>query len=472
VTPSVQETRYRFGRYEFDRVNRRLLLNGSAVDLPWRCIDALKLLLQAKGEVVDRQTLFSVLWPDTQVEESSLTKVMSQLRRTLSEGDPPVDYIETVPRIGYRLAVPAVLALPALPGAAPGPELVTAAPKPRPSRHPLRWVLAGLLVIGAVAGGAWQWSTSRQHAEAERLYQEAERLRRLGDQASISAAIAALRSAIVQRPDHAAYYAAMARTLADVYPTGEMDWAPMREAAERAVDLDPRCASCQATLGFILFTRGWEWDRAKRHLEEAMRLAGSNAGLHGYMAMFEASQQRLDQALVHAGEAVRIQPFFANGHYIRSNILLLQERYEDAAATASRSFAIQPKFGMALDTRAAAALQLGRELDALRDWCAFLSVRNPLELEAAHRAGGMKAALGMLMEQTSGENLRRHHAYRRARWQMFRGDKQGALEELEVALRYRHFNMVYAAADPAFKPLRAEPRFRALLRGMGLERSE
>lgn len=89
--PITSETRYRTGKYVVDLATRRLLLNGATVDLPWRCFEALALLVEANGAIVDREVFFRKLWPDVEVEESSLTKVLSQLRRTLSAGDPSAE---------------------------------------------------------------------------------------------------------------------------------------------------------------------------------------------------------------------------------------------------------------------------------------------------------------------------------------------------------------------------------------------
>src|SRR4030095_413657 len=46
--------------------------------------------------------ILDLLWPETFVEESSLTQNISLLRRALTEGENDLHYIETIPKRGYR----------------------------------------------------------------------------------------------------------------------------------------------------------------------------------------------------------------------------------------------------------------------------------------------------------------------------------------------------------------------------------
>ncbi|MCG8413958.1 MAG: winged helix-turn-helix domain-containing protein [Pseudomonadales bacterium] len=57
-------------------------------------------------QVVDRETLVSVLWPRVIVNENSLTRAVSELRKQLNTPDQTLVYIETIPKRGYRLCLP------------------------------------------------------------------------------------------------------------------------------------------------------------------------------------------------------------------------------------------------------------------------------------------------------------------------------------------------------------------------------
>ncbi len=93
---------YEFGPFSLDLVERELLREGAALILPAKVFDLLKLLVEQNGQTLEKDKLLTELWPDTFVEENSLTQLVFQLRKTLGESASKQQYIETVPRRGYR----------------------------------------------------------------------------------------------------------------------------------------------------------------------------------------------------------------------------------------------------------------------------------------------------------------------------------------------------------------------------------
>src|SRR5437867_2860531 len=91
-----------FDSFRIDLPNRLLLKNGEVVALAPKTFDLLAVLVENRGAVLDKETLFRKVWPDVFVEESSLTKNVSLLRKSLGEGPDGRLYIETIPRRGYR----------------------------------------------------------------------------------------------------------------------------------------------------------------------------------------------------------------------------------------------------------------------------------------------------------------------------------------------------------------------------------
>jgi hypothetical protein len=61
-----------------------------------------------------------------------------------------------------------------------------------------------------------------------------------------------------------------------------------------------------------------------------------------------------------------------------------------------------------------------------------------------------------------------NNPYEAARIHAFLGDRQKALDNLEKAFENKAFLMAWVKADPVFDCLRAEPRYQAILRNMGL----
>ena len=76
---------YEFGAYRLDVQGRILFKEGDRVALPPKVAELLVALVQAAGRVLTREQLLQSLWPDTVVEEGSLTSHISMLRKALGE---------------------------------------------------------------------------------------------------------------------------------------------------------------------------------------------------------------------------------------------------------------------------------------------------------------------------------------------------------------------------------------------------
>ena len=99
--PDPSRKIFEFGAFCFDEADRLLLLDGKVVPLTPKAAETLLALITHAGHVVDRDELLKTVWPGTFVEESSLTRNISQLRKALSE-DEAHPFIETIPKRGYR----------------------------------------------------------------------------------------------------------------------------------------------------------------------------------------------------------------------------------------------------------------------------------------------------------------------------------------------------------------------------------
>jgi DNA-binding winged helix-turn-helix (wHTH) protein/TolB-like protein len=97
---------YEFGRFSLNTAERVLLREGEPVPLTPKVFDILVVLVENGGRVVEKDDLMRRVWPSTFVEEGNLTQNISLLRKALGEGPNGVQFIETVPRRGYRFVAP------------------------------------------------------------------------------------------------------------------------------------------------------------------------------------------------------------------------------------------------------------------------------------------------------------------------------------------------------------------------------
>src|SRR5258706_16131633 len=87
----------RFGRFELQPHERRLLVDGTPAALGARAFDLLLVMAARPGQLVTKQELLDEVWPGLVVEEANLTVQVSSLRKVLGG-----DLIATVPGRGYR----------------------------------------------------------------------------------------------------------------------------------------------------------------------------------------------------------------------------------------------------------------------------------------------------------------------------------------------------------------------------------
>jgi TolB-like protein/DNA-binding winged helix-turn-helix (wHTH) protein/Flp pilus assembly protein TadD len=159
---------YEFGPFRLDPAERKLLRGNEIVALTPKAFDTLHLLVRNSGRMLEKDELISMLWPDTFVEEGSLSNHIFLLRKALGE-DPT--FIETVPRRGYRF----VGAVRQFPPAAPADREATlevGAPStsfPVKTRWPWRSTaalgIAAVTLLASLAAAAWFYKVARRGEE-------------------------------------------------------------------------------------------------------------------------------------------------------------------------------------------------------------------------------------------------------------------------------------------------------------------
>ncbi|HXQ70566.1 MAG TPA: winged helix-turn-helix domain-containing protein [Pyrinomonadaceae bacterium] len=105
---------YEFKGFRLDGPQRRLLHHGQPVQLKSKIFDLLLFLVEMRGQLIEKDELMKEIWPDTIVEENNITVSMSVLRKILGEERLGREFIETVPRRGYRF-VAEVKEIPVIP---------------------------------------------------------------------------------------------------------------------------------------------------------------------------------------------------------------------------------------------------------------------------------------------------------------------------------------------------------------------
>lgn len=98
--------RWSFGRCTFDEASWVLTVDGRRVAMESKPLKLLRELLVHAGEVVSKDQLLDSIWPNVTVVEASLPTAVRKLRIAIGDNGRSDSTIETVPGLGYRMALP------------------------------------------------------------------------------------------------------------------------------------------------------------------------------------------------------------------------------------------------------------------------------------------------------------------------------------------------------------------------------
>jgi DNA-binding winged helix-turn-helix (wHTH) protein len=155
----------RFGVYELQRDALELRKHGVPIRLQQQPLRVLVMLTEHPGEIITREQLQEHIWGTTFVDfDQSLNKAINRLREALNDNAGTPQFIETIPRRGYRfIAAVAPARQTELPQAtAADNAVITAMPvPPQVNPLPLRMVVIAVLIIASVLAAIYLTVVSR-----------------------------------------------------------------------------------------------------------------------------------------------------------------------------------------------------------------------------------------------------------------------------------------------------------------------
>jgi eukaryotic-like serine/threonine-protein kinase len=282
--------------------------------------------------------------------------------------------------------------------------------------------------------------------------------------------------------DHDPRYAAAWAGLASIWVSRQQmgivppkDAFPKAKAAlDRALELDSEDVEANRVLAGYLSWGQWDWEAADKAWKRVFEINPDYAtALPGY-AHFLMNTGRTGEALARIERALELDPFNARIQSFYAMVLLYVRRYDEAAAAARKALGMQPEAPLALSALVNALFMRGQHDEIMRlERGRWAKDREVLEaLERGYAEAGLAGArrrqceiLAARYGQPGGVT-----AYNLAVLWAQAGDKDRSTECLEQAYEAHDGNMPYMGM-PYFDLLRDDPRFRDILRRIGLPRS-
>ena len=249
----------------------------------------------------------------------------------------------------------------------------------------------------------------------------------------------------------------------------------LRDAARKALELDPTLPEAHFVLALRKYDRDWDWAGSELEFKKVLELNPNYADAHAYYAHMLAITGREQEALSQMERALELDPL--NGLYrsLYGAFLTWNHRYDDAIAQCQLSLKTTPGNPIAYGVMSNAYFRKGaykEALDAAVMWARSGSLRKSgvdRILEKGYAEGGYQVAMRRAADALVALSHKSHVSPNTiADFYVRAGDHQKALDWLEKGFEARDPGTPNIAHAAHFDSLRSEPRFQALVRRLNL----
>jgi TolB-like protein/tetratricopeptide (TPR) repeat protein len=287
----------------------------------------------------------------------------------------------------------------------------------------------------------------------------------------LPAAIAAYTEAIRLDPHYALAFAARSIALSDyaaLVATGAATregFDKAQEDARQALVLAPDLAEAHLASGFVS-ENALDFRQASEAYERALALAPGNAVVLRYTGHFAVVMGHIDAGLAALRRAAVLDPLAPGSHSALGQSLYFARRYEEAVAAFAEVISLEPEYTATYGRRGVAYYGLG-DLESARASCEtkpdyWVSQQCLAVIHDKLRQHADAEAVLAKLKASQGDTAAYQYATIYAQW----GNRAKALEWLETALRLHDTGLEVLKADPLLDPIRQEPRFKAIERGL------
>jgi serine/threonine-protein kinase len=284
--------------------------------------------------------------------------------------------------------------------------------------------------------------------------------------------------AIAQDRNYALAYSGLADCYAllnvyNVTPAIE-SYAHAQAAAKQALAIDESIAEAHASLAFVDYRYDWKWQESEEQFKQAIKLNPNYATAHQWYSAFLAASGRHNEAVAEIRRARELEPFSLTIYSDLVRHLYYARRYDEAAQECAKLIEMDQAFARGHVELGQILIQKGMLEEAIKEFhkALDLSVNNIGALTGlghAQAVSGKKSEATKVLEQLNVLSKKQYVSpYHSAVIYAGLGEKQRAIEWLEKS-RDERFNWIpFIQVDPVFDPIRSEPKFREIVKTIGL----
>jgi serine/threonine-protein kinase len=338
--------------------------------------------------------------------------------------------------------------------------------------------IAGKLQVRlAGAGAVASAHRPTSNPEAYRLYLEGMYQSRKYTREGVQKGFESFQKAIALDPNYALAYTGIAfgSAVAEDWMFPPRDIMPRaKEAVDKALAIDSNLGLAHSMKGYIAFFYDYDIALAEREMKRGVELDPNDEDGHGFYSWFLVATKRFDEGIAEAERGRQAIPFGVDSNFFLSQQLYFAHRYDQSILQSQSSMKFlgdiwfeHEILGWAYEakgdlTRAIGEIELARKEEP--------TIAEPLaSLGHAYALAGRKDEARKVIEELR-EMSKKYHVppYTVALVYSALNEKEAAFAELEKAWGERSWYLIDLAVDPQIDNLRDDPRFKDLLRRVGL----
>ncbi len=309
---------------------------------------------------------------------------------------------------------------------------------------------------------------SAHDPEAHSLYLEARYLWNQRNFPSELKSVDLLQQAIARDPNYALAWAGLADSLIAIGDVENVDPAAYlpraRDAAQKALQLDPSLAEAHAALGMVACHYDYDWPTAEREYKKAFELNPSYASAHQYYALGLMAHGRFAEANAQLDIARGLDPLALIVDVDLALLHKFQRDFDGVIAVSKSILERDPNYHLGYSMLTTGYLCEHR----LDDWRAADAKEHQDDFLTAMVNGRPEEIERTFSKLTDQAKAGTRRPYDVGRFALMRGNYTLALDWLEKSYQHHDYWMLFINVDPDYDPIRNDPRFQAIVHRLGV----
>jgi len=285
--------------------------------------------------------------------------------------------------------------------------------------------------------------------------------------------------AIAIDPNYSSAYSGLAYTyilLDDWFMSPNQSAPKAREAARKALEINESDVDAHVVLGLVAHWYDWDWSLAEKELKRSLELNPRNPESYQFYAYLLSPLGRNEEAEAIARQGLQIDPLSSGTNFGVASALVFNHRWDEAIVHLRKAIELDPNYWFHHSYLGRAYEQKGMMSEAIAEFKRAFELDNQQSenwagLAHAYAVSGRKDEARKMLDELLGRSSEKSYVSAYCVAVIYAGleDKDKTFAWLERAYSDRSYYLpVYLTTDARLDGLHSDPRFKDLVRRIGL----